>query len=143
MSSPEPAVGVSDCEDSYEPSDSMEQAKELTGPELHTFTTRPLGVDVDFVKFRATHSWVYQLKATVAPISSTDPALKLFDGAGTLLAENNDYFEKNAEIWYWNGGEDQWLYARVHEVNGKLGCGTDYTIELIPWSPGEFAATFQ
>jgi hypothetical protein len=127
-----------DCNDGHEPNDDITQATEVTGPERHLFTKQG---DVDWTKFRARADWVYQIRAG-AGVFVTDPYLRLFDASGTQLAENDNYWGKDAEIWWWNSGSDRMVYVEASEANGKDGCGFFYRLEVVPWSPDEFRLRF-
>lgn len=131
------------CMDSDEPDNSPSQATDIGGVESHTFSIGPRGgVDQDWSRIAAVSGWVYQITAYGDPNSVTDPLIRLYDASGTLLAENNNYlWGTGAEIWWWNNGPDQAVYAEVVEVNGNSGC-FHYTLTLVPWSPGTFQETF-
>ncbi len=72
----------------------------------------------------------------------TDPYLRLFDLSGRQLAENDNYWSEDAEIWWWNSGSDQIVFVEASEANGEDGCGFAYTLEVVPWSPEEFRSRF-
>lgn len=133
----------SPCIDAYEPNDRRSQARQITGPEAHTFNRQSGTVDADWVTFIARAGWVYQIQArTTQAASITDPALRLYDDSDQLLAENDDsVWGHNSEIWWWNGGPEQEVFLQAVEANGRVGC-RHYTLLVIPWNPDIFNLRF-
>lgn len=142
------------CEDAYEPDNSITEAKTITGPEERRFFKSsgkedkypwgPENIDQDWVKFEAKADWVYQIRAArIGHFSSCDPYLRLYDSEGNLLAENDNYWGKDAEIWWWNQGPGQILYVQATEANDKADCNLFYELSVTPWSPDEFKSRFK
>ncbi len=129
------------CLDSYEADDTAAQAHELTGPEQHTFYKPFSKDDHDWVYFKVQAGWIYQIQARIGDFPTT-PVLSLYDAKGILLARNDHYFGKDAEIWWWNNGPDQTLYLEATEARQLVGCDFYYTLDVIPWSPGTFQTSF-
>ncbi len=84
--------GTSGFDDDLEPNDTLARATRVrlpynSGPE--TFTEiRPLGHDVDFYRFSAKAGEI--LVAETVPGNQVDTVIGVFDGAGTLLAADDD-----------------------------------------------------
>ena len=130
------------CLDDNESDNTLAQAQEITGVQAHTFFNPPEGYDQDWAKFSAKEGWVYQIRAQMPnyflPI---DPSLRVYTADGTLIAENDDYFRQDAEVWWWNEGPEQTIYIQAFEAQTVESCH-QYMLEVIPWSPGAFQERF-
>lgn len=138
------ALDIQSCVDSYEVDDEKATAKDITGPEAHTFNSQKESVDQDWSKFTARANYTYQIRArSFQPFDITHPALQLYDANSILLAENDlDKWNRGAEIWWWNASDkDVTVYVQTYEKNGQFGC-RHYTLTIIPWSPAEMALRF-
>ena len=57
-----------------------------------------------------------------------------------VVAQNDHYFNNNAEVWWWNTGGDRWVYVRATELRGRHDCGNNsYTLILHSFPGGSFA----
>jgi hypothetical protein len=139
---PGPEDAGKGCADSYEPNNQHQLAKELTGPELHNFYTQPGVADEDWTWFNARANYVYRIAGRANEVLPTVPHLRLYRSDGLKVAENERYFVKDAEIWWWNDGPDQKMYIQATDGLSSFGCGVYYTLELDPWSPEAFKAHF-
>ncbi|MBI4790978.1 MAG: hypothetical protein HY782_28445 [Chloroflexi bacterium] len=118
---------VANGEDSYEPDDCLLLAHPLTGPMLFNFCQ--LG-DEDWAKFPVRSGVIYQINTTTPSNYPTEPKLELYDD-GRLIALNDHYFGKDAELWFWNDGPDRTLHVRASELRGRAECGnSEYTLWL-------------
>ena len=128
-----------DGEDLYEPDDCPLLAHVLTGPMALNFCQ---GGDEDWVKFRARGGLIYQIRAEPRWNYPTEPHLDLYDVGMNLIKQNDHYFDRNAEIWWWNNGGDQWVYVRATELRGRHDCGNDsYTLTLDAFTENPYPAT--
>ncbi len=134
---------VPSCIDAYETNDKHATAKWLTDLEAHTFLSKKEGWDQDWAKFNAKANWTYQIKArSNQPLSIVHPILRLYDEEGNLIEENSmDKWGRGAEIWWWNGGDEQTMYIQVEEAEGRYGC-LHYALMAKPWSPDQMKAQF-
>jgi len=114
-------------EDGYEPDDCALLAPTLTGPMLRNFCQLD---DEDWVKFTARANTIYQIRAAAPSNYPTEPRLDLIDD-GNVVAQNDQYFGNDAEIWWWNIGAERTVYVRVTELRGRADCGnSEYTLSL-------------
>ena len=111
-----------DGEDGYEPDDCPMLAHVITGPMLLNFCQ---GGDEDWIRFKARAGILYQIRAEPRWNYPTEPHLDLYDADMNLIAQNDHYFDRNAEIWFWNSGSDRWIYLRATELRGRHDCGND------------------
>lgn len=126
----------SNGEDGYEPDDCPLLAHVLTGPMLLNFCQPG---DEDWVKFKAKLDTVYQIRAEPPWNYPTEPHLDLY-ADDILTAQNDHYFNNNAEIWWWNTGGERWVYLRATEVGGRHDCGNSaYTLTLHAFQGNSFA----
>lgn len=114
-------------DDGYEPDDCPLLAHVITGPMLLNFCQPG---DEDWVKFKAEPNTIYQLRAEPPSNYPTEPHLELYID-NNLVAQNDHYFNSNAEIWWWNSDTERFIYARVTELRGRHDCGnSSYTLSL-------------
>ena len=134
---------VLSCIDGYEPDDKLDLASSLTGPAAHTFYSEDKLWDQDWATFDAKANWTYQIKArSQQPLTMVKPVLRLYDAAGTLIAENDmDKWGRGAEIWWWNDGGNRKMTLVIEEAEGRYGC-LHYELSLTPFSPDEMTARF-
>ena len=126
----------SNGEDGYEPDDCPLLAHVLTGPMLLNFCQPG---DEDWVKFKAQPNTVYQIRAEPPWNYPTEPHLDLLVD-DVLTAQNDHYFNNNAEVWWWNTGSERWVYVRATELGGRHDCGNNaYTITLHAFQGSSFA----
>ena len=117
-----------DGEDMYEPDDCPPMSHILTGPMTFNFCQ---GGDEDWIRFKARAGIIYQIRATPRWNYPTEPHLDLYDPDTNLVMQNDHYFDRNAELWFWNTGGDRWIYLRATELRGRHDCGNDaYTVTL-------------
>lgn len=123
-------------EDGYEPDDCPLLAHVLTGPMLLNFCQ---GGDEDWVRFKAKSDTVYQIRAEPPWNYPTEPHLDLYADE-VLTAQNDHYFNNNAEVWWWNTGSERWVYVRATELGGRHDCGNSaYTLTLHAFQGSSFA----
>ncbi len=129
------AAMQSNGDDGYEPDDCPLLAHVLTGPMLLNFCQPG---DEDWVKFKAKSDTIYQIRAEPPWNYPTEPHLDLFVD-DVLTAQNDHYFNNNAEVWWWNTGSERWVYVRATELAGRHDCGNSaYTLTLHAFQGSSF-----
>jgi hypothetical protein len=127
-----------DGEDAYEPDDCPLLAHVLTGPMLLNFCQPG---DADWVKFKAEPNLLYQLRASPPWNYPTEPRLELYVD-GVLVAANDHYFDRDAEIWWWNSFATRMVDVRIFEFAGRHDCGNSaYTLTLNSFSDNPYPTT--
>lgn len=127
-----------DGEDGYEPDDCPLLAHTLTGPMLLNFCQPG---DEDWIKFKARPNLLYQIRAEPQWNYPTEPRMELYVD-GELVAQNDHYFDRHAEIWWWNSSTARVVYVRLIELGGRHECGNNaYTLTLNAFTENPYPQT--
>ncbi|MCP4357375.1 MAG: hypothetical protein GY796_05080, partial [Chloroflexi bacterium] len=118
------------CEDSLEPNNELGSGPVLiSGQPLGDLTLRPKG-DIDYFQLWAKAARYYQVDT--ATVDGVDTRLRIFNDAGELLAENDDFITGDpASRMKFQAPADGWLFVSVDSVSPiDWGCRR-YNISMV------------
>jgi hypothetical protein len=128
------------CNDALEPNDALGTGAVLLSNQPVSFLTLGSIDDIDYFQIWVKVDYHYQINT--ATVDGVDTRLRLFDGQGELLAENDDYMpgDPSSRLQF-QAPEDGWLFVAVDSVIPiEWGCRS-YNISITDYAPATATPT--